>query len=487
VLGRVLAQFAGDGDPKSDSTVQIVPSTEQASDGGGIGYPSFVFALQFAQLAVYPQQLLPALSTAFNFDFPDMPEASCPFPLTPVESALVGMVMPLISFGLLGVLFVLPRLLASMMSCAAGGESTGPWARVRAIVMKTAAADDYLRATVLMCLNNFESIMEAAFAGLICEPTFNVVYAFPSISCASSEYTVLRTVSLAVIGSLGVLPVGVMLWLWWQYRRHGGSLSHLVSRLGPLFAELKPRLFWYQGFLLLRRAVVLAVFVPMTGAGMLVLAKICLLFLVVLFAVIHHLLQPYSTVRDNNMEFLSLLVMGVLVGLYASGDSLSPALAPVRQGVAVCVLVLACVALMLPTVESIARSIWSAGARQLWQRARERFRRWRRLSVVSPASPRTTQMRFIQLLSRTSLMSQTESPPPKTDPGLLRVDEPPPDESASLPQVPEPGSDAYAHAVTMAMDQTRPLSRLDTRPLRPLLPLPPISAYRRLQSVIKDE
>jgi len=136
---------------------------------------------------------------------------------------------------------------------------------------------------------------------------------------------------------LGLVPVlmGAVL----VVRQRRGSLKKSERVLGEVFVDYRPSVVFWESVLLLRRLVLLAVFVPTVTAYGPQAAKSALLITLSLFLVLQLFVLPYRHWLDNTLEAFSIGAVVVMVGLFALKSPLS-----VKLGSAV--LITSCVVLL---------------------------------------------------------------------------------------------------------------------------------------------
>eukprot|EP00698_Gefionella_okellyi_P020124 TRINITY_DN6283_c0_g1_i3.p1 TRINITY_DN6283_c0_g1~~TRINITY_DN6283_c0_g1_i3.p1 ORF type:complete len:1269 (+),score=299.26 TRINITY_DN6283_c0_g1_i3:256-4062(+) len=319
------------------------------SQSGTTGFVMLVFVYQFADLALYPKPLLQRLLNTFALQLPAS-SLGCPFPTTPYGELAVQLAMPLVCLALLALLYLINVVLGKLLFVCTK-ES-----RMTKFFVITADGNAYIRTLVVLCVNLYETVLEAAFNFLVCtEATYNninVVYQYPSVSCNDPYYAKVQVILITVIIVVVFAPAVVFSWLHRQRKLHNGSLRHLEERYGRLFVPYKPGLYFWECIALWRRAILLAVFVPIAGRVSLSAAKAVLLACVLVFGAIQSAVKPYKQSRDNRLEMLSLFALAGLLGLF-SNDALNITLQSYLGGT---LLILIGVVLIAPSMIAAART-----------------------------------------------------------------------------------------------------------------------------------
>eukprot|EP00698_Gefionella_okellyi_P017361 TRINITY_DN5060_c0_g2_i1.p1 TRINITY_DN5060_c0_g2~~TRINITY_DN5060_c0_g2_i1.p1 ORF type:complete len:1066 (-),score=234.56 TRINITY_DN5060_c0_g2_i1:2103-5300(-) len=291
------------------------------SSGGATGLVMLVFVYQFADLALYPKPLLQLLLNTFGLQLPAT-SLGCPFPTTGYGQLAVQLVTPLVCLALLAFLYAANVGLGKLLS------RCSRQALVTRFFVATGKRDAYIRTLVVLCLNLYETVLEAAFNFLVCVEgiynNVNVVYQYPSVNCNDSYYATVRIVLIVLVALFVLGPVLIFAWLTRQRQLNSNSLKHLQHRYGRLFAEYKPGFYFWECVSLLRRAILLAVFVPIAGQD-LASAKAALLATVFVFCALQVALKPYQQGRDNKFEIMSLITLAALIGLFGN-DNVKPQL-----------------------------------------------------------------------------------------------------------------------------------------------------------------
>eukprot|EP00698_Gefionella_okellyi_P017820 TRINITY_DN5268_c0_g4_i1.p1 TRINITY_DN5268_c0_g4~~TRINITY_DN5268_c0_g4_i1.p1 ORF type:complete len:698 (+),score=116.15 TRINITY_DN5268_c0_g4_i1:113-2095(+) len=286
------------------------------SPSGATGFVMLVFVYQFADLALYPKPLLQRMLNTFGLQLP-AGSLGCPFSTSAYGELAVQLVTPLVCLALLALMYTANVGLGKLFSyCSRHALVTG-------FFVATGDRDAYIRTLVVLSLNLYETILEAAFNFLVCVQGMyndvNVVYQYPSVSCNDPYYAKVRIVLIAVVALFVLGPVVIFAWLTRQRQMNNNSLKHLEQRYGRLFACFKPGFYFWECIALLRRAVLLAVFVPIAGKS-LAAAKAALLACVLVFAAVQVALRPYQQRRDNQFEVISLFTLSGLIGLFSNND-----------------------------------------------------------------------------------------------------------------------------------------------------------------------
>jgi len=215
---------------------------------------------------------------------------------------------------------------------------------------------------VLLAVLLYQSVLYTAFATLPCQEVARVIYLYPGIECVPGTLHPLQAVAVATIVVLSLLPLALWVWLWRWRRRGPDAVPRMLRVLGGVFVLYRQQFYYWEAVLLLRRLVLLAVFVPLLGsaAERLVLAKVLLLGAVLVFAALQLVVWPYEHWLDNVLETVSVLALALLVGLFAAGPVGVPAQGYLDAGWTVIAVMSGL--LLLPKLV-----YWAAAARALWQ------------------------------------------------------------------------------------------------------------------------
>eukprot|EP00698_Gefionella_okellyi_P004504 TRINITY_DN1413_c0_g1_i1.p1 TRINITY_DN1413_c0_g1~~TRINITY_DN1413_c0_g1_i1.p1 ORF type:complete len:1327 (+),score=361.21 TRINITY_DN1413_c0_g1_i1:362-4342(+) len=320
-----------------------------ASSSGSTGFVMLVFLYQFADLALYPKPLLQQLLNTFALQLPAT-SLGCPFPTSGYGQLATQLLIPLVSVAILGLMYLLNVGVAILL------KRRWPRSLLTRFFVASGQPDAYIRTLVVLCLNMYETVLEAAFNFLVCVRgafnELNVVYSYPTVSCTDAPYAQVRAGLIVLIAVFVLAPLAVALWLYRQRHTHAHSLDHLKERYGRLYAEYKPQYYFWECITLLRRAILLAVFVPIAGQN-LASAKGALIACVAVFTTLQIAVAPFARLRDNNLENLSLMSLGALIGLFANTD-IDPALQSYLGGV---LLILTGLVLVSPSVIAAARTV----------------------------------------------------------------------------------------------------------------------------------
>eukprot|EP00698_Gefionella_okellyi_P026176 TRINITY_DN9889_c0_g1_i1.p1 TRINITY_DN9889_c0_g1~~TRINITY_DN9889_c0_g1_i1.p1 ORF type:complete len:1364 (+),score=321.97 TRINITY_DN9889_c0_g1_i1:123-4214(+) len=324
------------------------------STSGNTGFVMLVFVYQFAQFALYPKPLLQSLLNVFNLKFPTV-NGRCPFFLNGYGQLAVQLTTPVVCILLLGLLFLLHAVFVKMLSCWQPSHESRR-AQLKLLLERTSQPNAYIRTLIVLLINMYETVLEAAFNFLTCvQASFNninVVYLYPTVACTGAQYRTVQIVLAIIIACFVIGPVAISVALFRQRKQHG-DLQHLQTRYGRLFQQFRPQFFYWETVLLLRRAILLVVFVPVTGTVSLGTGKLAMLTAIVAFLTLHVWLQPYTSALDNKFETLSLVTLAALIGIFTS-QNVAELVQTVLGGA---LLVLTGLLLIAPTVYALFRTV----------------------------------------------------------------------------------------------------------------------------------
>eukprot|EP00698_Gefionella_okellyi_P001990 TRINITY_DN11871_c0_g1_i1.p1 TRINITY_DN11871_c0_g1~~TRINITY_DN11871_c0_g1_i1.p1 ORF type:complete len:1416 (-),score=300.06 TRINITY_DN11871_c0_g1_i1:104-4351(-) len=302
--------------------------------GGTSGFVMLVFVYQYAQFALYPKPLLQSLLKIFSLQLPAASGLGCPFPANGYGQLAVQLCVPLLCVAILGLLFMCHHCAARLLQRFSVSGWHAAVAKSALFVIVTSGKGAYIRTLIVLCLNLYETVLEAAFSFLVCVTgqynQVNVVYLYPSVSCETTQYAATRVAMSVIIALFVALPVVIVVLLSRQRKRRH-SLHHLRDRYGRLFGDYRERYYWWGCLLLWRRAILLTAFVPLAGQVSLAAAKAAMLACVLVFLIIQVMVLPYADPVDNKLETVTLVALAGVIGL-SSSDSLDDLLHAVLVG-----------------------------------------------------------------------------------------------------------------------------------------------------------
>eukprot|EP00041_Stephanoeca_diplocostata_P037252 m.1399449 g.1399449 ORF g.1399449 m.1399449 type:complete len:1747 (-) comp25002_c0_seq6:325-5565(-) len=186
----------------------------------------------------------------------------------------------------------------------------------------------YLRAMQYILLFSYESLTEQAMQIVNCISVGScgaVLAAYPAVPCRDNPaYTRLFAVAIVILIYAIVFPVAMGLFLRNYCGCGGGTRTQsesnvvLLAKYGVLYDHFKPTFWWWEVQVLIRRMVVLAVYVSKysnvaeRAYGIFVVSFVIL--------VVHVLSQPYKHTKDNLVETASLSTLVYASVSVAVGD-----------------------------------------------------------------------------------------------------------------------------------------------------------------------
>lgn len=331
---------------------------------GRSGMQVLLFVYQTASLAVYPHELAPQLFALASFRLPSS-GSNCPFDVSAYGALAVSLSGVLVNLALLALLAGLHRALAVLVlkrHCCIVRVLRARRTLVRGshAVVRAASLDSYVRGALAIVIDAYQPLVATALGFLACEPTLNVVFLRPSVSCGTPEYATARGVLLALLALLGLAPAAVVATLAVARRRSHGSLVPLTARYGKLFAGYRPALFWWKAVEMWRRAAMVAAFVGLQtqpGDEALTLAKLSLTVSVAVFAVVQVAVHPYEARLQNAFEMLSFVAVAVLACIFLPTAVAGDALEHERLVLGAVLLALFALVFLLPTAAPLGRKI----------------------------------------------------------------------------------------------------------------------------------
>ncbi len=187
-------------------------------------------------------------------------------------------------------------------------------------------ATDYTRTASSVALFVYVPLSQAVFTYLNCITVSGklIMASFPAIICTDSQYFTYLPMVLVALAVVVFSPVVLVLFLFRHSRRllGDGKTSLIASmdfknRWGVFYERYKPENYYWTGWTLLRRTILVATYSFMQQTG----PKFALISMTQLLALALQVFYwPYQLFKENMMEFislLSLLLLGMVLGSYS--------------------------------------------------------------------------------------------------------------------------------------------------------------------------
>jgi len=251
----------------------------------------------------------------------------CIAPLTPVDSLLTGIWVPVLCFGLLVFIFLV-HLLCWWLS----RKSLDRYPRSKIIKFiggpKKFWKSPYIRTSIGLCVYSYNSFVLTTMQFFDCPEVGGdrVVHNFPAISCTSSEYKALYPLFAFVIVILVLFTVSILATLLYARRRGYFTVEKQFSvdrikfsrRYGILFECYKPECFYWEVVMLIRRAVAIFLLTLMSTNRPLSYTWLSILHIIMVLVVLE--LKPYPKNLENVTEAVSLSVLAIICMIITSAS-----------------------------------------------------------------------------------------------------------------------------------------------------------------------
>jgi hypothetical protein len=240
-----------------------------------------------------------------------------------------------------------------------------------------------VRTLLLVSITQFNGVILTLFSTLACEPTTGRVYLIPALPCAAAGgLTPFQALMVVLLVLVCLLPLAMGGWLLYMRRQpvlepdgeryvtspcverdraarsagerdpkpENGRLGErkVAARFAVLYHEYRPTLCWWEAWMLLRRVLLLAVFVPLVSRYGVAAAKLALSLAVGMLLVVQFVARPFEATINNYLETFGLSLLLLLV---AANSQNVPA--AVSGGVSVGLLLVGVVVLLAPLVYRI--------------------------------------------------------------------------------------------------------------------------------------
>jgi hypothetical protein len=177
----------------------------------------------------------------------------------------------------------------------------------------------YVYTFTFLLLFSYSTITLTVLEYLNCRQVENLslVASQPEVSCTSQQY---KTWYLLYIVLLIVVVAGspfILLGVLIRYHRQGRLSDDMFAlHFGVLYSSYRIRYFWYESLFMVRRTLIISIFVAFYDAPATRQIALCLASILIL--VLHITIRPFLFVRDNIAETVSLLVLGLVSAMAAS-------------------------------------------------------------------------------------------------------------------------------------------------------------------------
>jgi hypothetical protein len=247
----------------------------------------------------------------FQFNFSESTQTLCLAPLTPIQKLISGIIAPAICFAELYVTAFLHfccwkynRSIVSPKSWLPAGEKWN--------------YSPFVRTTCALLIFSYNSVVDATLKYFDCLDVdgVRVITSQPAIDCDSSVYK--QHLVLFVV-LLIVIVIGFPLLLFYLLIKNVDKLVYLRHKYGILYEGFRESRRWYEALSLVRRVLLLAIIVVLSGNR--ILTYSWLTFLNVAILIMHMLLRPFEQTLDNNMETTTLILLAIITTLLSGMES----------------------------------------------------------------------------------------------------------------------------------------------------------------------
>jgi hypothetical protein len=367
------------------------------SEPGVAGFKMFVFVYQISSLAVFPTEILDAivgsiaglhqlLDALTNTWASVIGEPVCPFNTSAQGAVAVQLVLPLLKLlSVLG-LWALQRIVLRLLDVFVARGSL--WAlRLFLLLQRGADRTGLIRTLLVVSITQFEGVVETLFSVLGCQRDSGRVYLIPAISC-NDPIQGAATVLVVVASFLPVVMMAYLLWLRYKHELHDENIK---EQYGVLYLEYSERWCFWEAWMLLRRVLLLGVFVLLVSNFDLPTAKMALSLVIGLLLVLHFVIRPFTKSLNNYLETFGLSILLLLIAVNGqSADALQ------RGAISIFLLVVAAVVLLTPLVWPVLKNLWHlvrSDAASLHQQQQQQARK--SVSVAQPVQPSDLNVRLL--------------------------------------------------------------------------------------------
>jgi hypothetical protein len=329
------------------------------SEPGVAGFKIFVFVYQISSLAVFPTEIFETIVGLFAGLRPLMEVLSntwtsalgitvCPFYTSAQGAVAVQLVLPLLRLlSVLG-LWALQRLVLRLLDVFVARGSL--WAlRLFLLLQHGADRTGLIRTLLVVSITQFEGVMETLLSVLGCQRDSGRVYLIPAISCSDP----IQGAATALVVVVSLLPVAMTAYLLWLRHKHQLHDEHIKERYGVLFDEYDERWCFWEAWMLLRRVLLLGVFVLLVSKFDLPTAKLALSLTIGLLLVLHFVIRPFAESINNYLETFGLSVLLLLVAINTQSAD------PLQRGViSILLLLVVAVVMLTPLVWPLLKYLW---------------------------------------------------------------------------------------------------------------------------------
>jgi hypothetical protein len=236
--------------------VFIFHRVSQTTGEGGADMAIFVYFVQMCLLFVGPETWISWLSV-FNMNIMMSSGTNCVAPITPMQSILLGVLVPFVIFGELLLMFGLHGLL---WLCHRNRDPHRVYC-ARWFGTRTLQKTPYLRTTTSLFLFSYNSIAQATFTFFNCITVSSqrVLASSPAVDCNGEDYKKLTGLFGLLLALLFGIPIAILLSLIRSNKL--GLLTDLKHRrrYGVLFENYTPQMFFWQVIVIGRRSALVGI------------------------------------------------------------------------------------------------------------------------------------------------------------------------------------------------------------------------------------
>eukprot|EP00051_Salpingoeca_urceolata_P021975 m.351836 g.351836 ORF g.351836 m.351836 type:complete len:1161 (-) comp19898_c13_seq1:28-3510(-) len=197
----------------------------------------------------------------------------------------------------------------------------------------------FLRGIHFLMLFTYETLTEQAMQLVNCQNVCHLgrrLAEYPDVSCTSPSYQILRIVALAILVYTAFFPIGLFGFLF--KNRFDLHTPYFIGKYGVFFDHYTRAQYWWQVQELVRRVVILSVYVVFfvdTTVRTYAVFVTCLGILVM-----HLWALPFHSHTDNFLEGLSLLMLTYAAGTKVAYPGSTDKAVDVMQGVLIPALII---------------------------------------------------------------------------------------------------------------------------------------------------